>query len=344
MLRKHVGERLAGDGAGVAQRVGNTVTEFALKTSDCELLTPLRPVERGPLGRRQHPAALIFHEFVVCPPKTPFPRGVALERLTGKPVVIDLVHVVVRMASGRVNMRRNEVICRVQPLRQLHPQLVNASNIVGAVHVELVRRKVLRVRVQLDLAAVSLRQRLGTGDEILGRPDRAAELRGPVRTVREVLGTLRIPTAVEGVSHRVRGRLRRSDVTRAHDSCTLSPSRDRTSSTAPRTAPRRRSSTAPPRRRTWFKFTPTRRSCSTAAASSGLGAMAAAASIASTCPPLESRASSTVARTHAEGAVPRRSARRRIASRSAAVSLTSSRAARFAGGESVPARSTPWTW
>lgn len=165
-------------------------------------------------------------------------------------------------------MRRNEVICRVQPLRQLHPQLVNASNIVGAVHVELVRRKVLRVRVQLDLAAVSLRQRLGTGDEILGRPDRAAELRGPVRTVREVLGTLRIPTAVEGVSHRVRGRLRRSDVTRAHDSCTLSPSRDRTSSTAPRTAPRRRSSTAPPRRRTWFKFTPTRRSCSTAAASS----------------------------------------------------------------------------
>ena len=160
----------------------------------------------------------------------------------------------------------------------------------------------------------TFRQRLGTGDEILGRPDRAAELPRP--------GSYRSRGARHAPHpHGRRGRIPpsprpTSTVGRfaSRDSCTLSPSRDRTSSTAPRTAPRETViDRAPPRRRAWFKFTPTRRSCSTAAASSGLGAMAAAASIASTCPPLESRASSTVARTHAEGAVPRRSARDGIA-------------------------------
>ncbi len=119
--------------------------------------------------------------------------------------MVDDVDVVVKVPAGRVGVGDHEVISRVHPLRELHAQLIDPLHVPPVVLVELVRREILRVRVQLVLPPVSLGQHLSTGYERLWCLDGARHRRGSIGAILDVLGTLVLVVAVQRVPDRVAG-------------------------------------------------------------------------------------------------------------------------------------------
>ena len=177
--------------------------------------------------------------------------------------MVDDVDVVVKVPAGRVGVGDHEVIGRVHPLRKLHAQVIDPLHVPPVVLVELVRREILRVRVQLVLPPVGPRQSLCAGDEGPRRLHRARHRCGTIGAGLDVLVAFVLIVAVQRVPDRVAGGPGRLHVDRTH-SAVRSPSRARTASIDSMTSRSRSSSRAPPRRTAWFKLIPIRRTCSTA--------------------------------------------------------------------------------
>lgn len=177
--------------------------------------------------------------------------------------MVDDVDMVMQVTAGRVGMGDHKVIGRVHPASELYAQLIDTLHVPPVVLAELVRREVLRVRIQLVLPAVSLGQHLSTGHERLWCLEGARHRRGSIGVILDVLGTLVLVVAVDGVPDRVAGGPRRLHVDRTH-STVRSPSCARTASIDSMTSRSRSSSRAPPRRTAWFRLIPIRRTCSTA--------------------------------------------------------------------------------
>lgn len=173
------------------------------------------------------------------------------------------------MTARAIGVRHDKKVSAVHALRELDAELMHTLNMRRIVHVELFRRKVLCVRVHLISPTERSRHLLCSLNDRLRRLHRAREASSTRRAVLQVLRTTRT-YAQERVLDRRSCARRRLNVDGAHR-LTSSPSCVRTSTTAASTARRMSSSTAVPARTTWFKFTPTRRSCSTALASSGDG-------------------------------------------------------------------------
>lgn len=68
--------------------------------------------------------------------------------------MVDEVDVVVEVPADRVLVGDHEVVSRVHPPGQLDAQLMDALDVLGVLHVELIGGEVLRVAVQLVGATV----------------------------------------------------------------------------------------------------------------------------------------------------------------------------------------------
>lgn len=182
--------------------------------------------------------------------------------------MIHDVDVIVQVPTRTVGMRRNKEVCTVHALGELHAEIMHALDVLRIIHVELLRREVLRVRVHL-VATTNCRDLLCTRDERLGRFHRAREARSARGAVLRVLRTSST-RAEQRVRHCCACARRWLYIHCAHR-LTSSPNNTRTSARAASTSRRSSSLTAVPARTTWFRFTPTRRTCSTALARSGDG-------------------------------------------------------------------------
>lgn len=119
--------------------------------------------------------------------------------------MVDDVNMVMKVTAGRVGMGDHKVIGRVHPASELLAQLIDTLHVPPVVLVELVRREVLRVRIQLVLPAVGPRQSLCAGDEHLWCIDGARQRRGSIGAILDVLGTLVLVIAIQRVPDRVAG-------------------------------------------------------------------------------------------------------------------------------------------
>ncbi|MFZ1257883.1 MAG: hypothetical protein WAQ25_00215 [Candidatus Saccharimonas sp.] len=160
------------DRSGVHERVSHLVAKGLLEPTGLEGLATQVPVRLRGFGGGQHLAALVAHELVVDLVQTVDPRGTALEGLPGQLVVVDDVDVVVEVPTRTVNVSNHEVVGGVHALGQEHAEHVDPTHMIGVVEVELIRREVLRVGVQLVATMVGMGELLGTGDEVLGRRHR----------------------------------------------------------------------------------------------------------------------------------------------------------------------------
>ena len=59
------------------------------------------------------------------------------------------VDVIVQMTARAVGVSDHEEVRAVHPLRELHAEIMHALNVLRVIHVELLRREVLRVGVHL---------------------------------------------------------------------------------------------------------------------------------------------------------------------------------------------------
>lgn len=191
---------------------------------------------------------LISHELIVHLPQSPRPRPAPRECLAREVVVVHDVDVVVEMPACAVGVSDDEVVGTVHPACELHTELAHTSDVLGIVHVELLGREVLRVRVHLVLAMERGTHLLCAPDDLLGRVETAREQSSTCRAVLLMLGAplARAEQRVGDGCSRARRRLNVDDT----HSETSSPSSDRTSRTASRTSLRTFSSTAVPERTT----------------------------------------------------------------------------------------------
>ena len=63
--------------------------------------------------------------------------------------MIHDVDVIVQVPTRTVGMRRNEKVCTVHALGKLHTEVMHALDVLRIIHIELLRREVLRVGVHL---------------------------------------------------------------------------------------------------------------------------------------------------------------------------------------------------
>jgi len=80
--------------------------------------------------------------------------------------VIHDVDVIVQVPTRTVGMRRNEEVCTVHALGELHAEIMHALDVLRIIHVELLRREVLRVGVHL-VATTNCRDLLSTRNDRL---------------------------------------------------------------------------------------------------------------------------------------------------------------------------------
>ncbi len=183
--------------------------------------------------------------------------------------MIHDVDVVVQVPTRTIGVRHDKEVCTVHALSKFHAEIMHAPDVLRIIHVELLRGEVLRVGVHLVKAMERSTHLLSTCNDRLWRLHRAC---APSSTRGAILKVL--PTTLTCTKQRVRNSCsctrRRLYVNRAHR-LTSSPNDARTPLTAASASRRSSSFTAVPARTTWFRFTPTRRNCSTARARSGDG-------------------------------------------------------------------------
>lgn len=262
-------ERLTTRRARVGQCVIDLVPEGLLEPARREALAAQLPVGLRFLGIGERPQALVCHQLVVQLAQSVLPRCVPLEALTGEVVVVDDQDVCMPVTSGGIRVHRDHVVGAVHAFREFDGHVPDALKVGLRGHVELVRVERQNVALKLVRSAMSSGVRLGTRYELRRCPpavDHGHRIRGSAcrSDLEELLSHLRV-TPVEDVPHGSCSVGRGADVHGAHVRI-RSPSEARTSSTAAITSRRRPPSTAAPLRSAWFRFTPTRRSCSTAGA------------------------------------------------------------------------------
>lgn len=182
--------------------------------------------------------------------------------------MIDDEDMGVRVASSGVSVHADEIVRRVHPFSELYGNIAYTIKIFLLGHVEFVGMESKHVRVELISPSMCLSEPLSTLHKVLWRRtfrhphrERGCTCLTALNKVGMVLGIAPIEYVVDGTCCAGRGPNRDRAHTRVR-----SPSEARTSSTAVRTSRRRFSSTDTPLRRAWLRFTPTRRSCSTAGA------------------------------------------------------------------------------
>ena len=184
--------------------------------------------------------------------------------------MIHNVDVVVQVPTRTIGVRHDKKVCTVHALGKLHTEVMHALDVLRIIHIELLRREILRVGVHL-VATTNCRDLLSTRNKRLRFPHRA---RVPLSTCVLILilkTLITVPTRpVQRISNSGACIRRRLYVDRTHR-LTSSPNNARTSARTASTSRRSSSLTAVPARTTWFRFTPTRRNCSTALACSGDG-------------------------------------------------------------------------
>ena len=156
----------------------------------------------------------------------------------------------------------------MHPFRELYGNIAYPIKIFLLGHVELVGMKSKYIGIELVPASVSLSEPLSTPYKVLRRRtshrahrERCGSCLTALDKVGMVLGIATIENIVDGTGCASRG----SNCNGAH-ALVRSPSEARTSSSAAITSCRRSSSMATLLRSAWLRFTPTRRSCSTAGA------------------------------------------------------------------------------
>lgn len=183
--------------------------------------------------------------------------------------MVDDEDVRVPVASGGVRVHCDHVVSAMHALREFDGHVPDALKVGLRGHVELVGVERQHIALKLVRPTMSCGVRLSACDELRrSRPTvyHRHRICGCTRRsdLEELLSHLRV-TSVEDVPNGSCRVGRGTDVHGAHVRV-RSPSEARTSSTAAITSRRRPSSTAAPLRSAWFRFTPTRRSCSTAGA------------------------------------------------------------------------------
>lgn len=83
--------------------------------------------------------ALTFHQGIVGLADALRPRGVPLQRFTRQEVVVADVDVVVEMTTPAVGVGHHEVVRAVHILGELAAKIIDPLDVVGVVHIELVR-------------------------------------------------------------------------------------------------------------------------------------------------------------------------------------------------------------
>ena len=116
--------------------------------------------------------------------------------------MIHHVDVVVQMPTRTIGVRHDKEVCTVHALGELHAEIMHALDMLRVIHVELLRREVLRVGVHLVTAMECHAHLLRTCNDLLRSPHRA---RAPLSTGVVILilkFLIAIPTsAVQRVSN-----------------------------------------------------------------------------------------------------------------------------------------------
>ncbi len=114
--------------------------------------------------------------------------------------MIDHVDVIVQVTPCTIRVCNHEVICRVHPFGELYTEFMHTLHVLRIVHVELLRREVLRIRVHLVAPIERGAHLLGAHDDRLRRLKRA---RHQGSTSGVLLGVLiaPFPSAIERVAH-----------------------------------------------------------------------------------------------------------------------------------------------
>ena len=248
MLGEHLLEGFTVDAALVEQRFSDLVAEDLLEAAILEPAAPQVPIGLRLLRRWQHLAALVPHEFVVYLAEPTRPGPAPRQCFTREVVVVDHIDVVVEMPACAVGVCDDEMIGAVHASSELHAEVVYTLDVLGILHVELLRGEVLCVRVHLVTAMERRAHLLRTPHDLLGRAHRAREHNSTCRAVLLVLRAA-LACAEQRVHDCCSCARRRLHVDSAHNA-TSSPSRERTSPTAARTSRRMSSSTALPARTT----------------------------------------------------------------------------------------------
>lgn len=248
VLGEHLLERLTVDAACIDQRFRDLVAEDLFKAAVLERAATQIPVSLRLLRRRQHPAPLVPHEFIVDLAESTRPRTTPRQCLAGQVVMINDVDVVMEMPTGTVGVCNDEVVGAVHASSELYTKLMHTLHVLGVVHVELLGREVLGVGVHLVAAMKRRAHLLRIPHDLLGRVERAREQRGTCRAVLLVLHTP-LARAEQRVGNRCSCAGGRLHIDGAHR-LTSSPSSERTSATAARTSRKMSSSTALPARTT----------------------------------------------------------------------------------------------
>lgn len=228
------------DAAGVHERVGYSITKHLLETAHGERITTYVPIRSRALRLREDLTALVSHQLVIDPTNTVTPRRVLRESTSRERVVVRDVYVVMQMPARRVSMRNDDVSRGMQTLGELHPQLMDTSDVGRGVDVELVRRERLHVVIRLHPPLTSFRVH---DERVRGllRGRQYCSARGTLGETPSRVST----TPVEGIHDRRPGRLGRLHIHSAHV-LVRSPSAARTAVFAAIAPCRRSSSTTTP--------------------------------------------------------------------------------------------------
>ncbi|MEZ7672131.1 hypothetical protein O3684_01970 [Pauljensenia sp. 20925_1_27] len=149
MLSEHLLERLTINRALIEERLHHYVSELLLETAVLERAATQIPIRLGHLWIRKHLTALITHELVINLPKTTRPRATSRQCFPSEVVVIHNVDVVVQVPTRTIGVRHDKKVCTVHALGKLHTEVMHALDVLRIIHIELLRREVLRVGVHL---------------------------------------------------------------------------------------------------------------------------------------------------------------------------------------------------
>lgn len=272
VLAEHLLESCSIDRSRIGECSEDRVAESSLEAPFREREPALLPA-RSRLHRvRQAVQPLVAHQFVVQLVEPMTPGRVPLERLAREIVVVHHEDVGVAVPASRVCMHGNQVVGAVHALGQLHRDVTNAIHVLLRIDVELVGVEGLHVAVQLDLSVVDTGEALGARDE-LGRRRTAVRHRHREGGCSSCTGfeeqALALPVMpVQDVPHGAGCVGCRDDGDSAHRRV-RSPSAARVASKATTTSARSASSMTWDRFSAWLTLIPSRRTCSTAAASAG---------------------------------------------------------------------------
>lgn len=172
ILSEHLLERLTINRVLIEERLHHFVSERLLKPTFCKSTTTQIPIGLRLLWVREHLTALITHELVINLPKTTRPRATSRQCFPSEVVVIHNVDVVVQVPTRTIGVRHDKKVCTVHALGKLHTEVMHALDVLRIIHIELLRREILRVGVHL-VATTNCRDLLSTRNKRLRFPHRA---------------------------------------------------------------------------------------------------------------------------------------------------------------------------